>query len=72
MSSDVTDSTARAMAIQNVTNLLAQTFSSQFIFPVLGHDDYGTLKGQRLGYMELGNYWRQWLPTDALQTFNKG
>jgi hypothetical protein len=72
VSSDVEDSAARVMAIQNVTNLLIHTFSSQFVFPVLGHDDPGALKGQMIGYTELGNYWRQWLPTDAIQTFNKG
>jgi len=72
VSSDVVDSATRVMAIQNVTNLLGHTFSSQFVFPVLGHDDPGAFKGQTIGYTELGNYWRQWLPTDAIQTFNKG
>jgi sphingomyelin phosphodiesterase acid-like 3 len=62
----------RVMAIQNVTNLLIHTFSSQFVFPVLGHDDPGALKNQLIDYTSLGHYWRQWLPTDAIQTFNKG
>ncbi|XP_050536756.1 acid sphingomyelinase-like phosphodiesterase 3a [Daktulosphaira vitifoliae] len=72
VSLDVNDASARVVAIQNVTNLLSHTFSSQFVFPVLGHDDPGALLGQRIGYTELGYYWRQWLPTDAIQTFNKG
>lgn len=72
VSSDVADMHTRVMAIQNVTNLLIQTFSSQFVFPVLGHDDPGALKNQLIDYTSLGHYWRQWLPTDAIQTFNKG
>lgn len=72
VSSDVSDPAARAIAIQNVTNLLIHTFSSQFVFPVLGHDDPGAIRGQKITYTDLGNYWRQWLPTDAIQTFNKG
>lgn len=72
VSSDVVDLPTRVMAIQNVTNLLTQTFSSQFVFPVLGHDDPGALKNKLIDYTSLGHYWRQWLPTDAIQTFNKG
>lgn len=72
VSSDVVDMHTRVMAIQNVTNLLIHTFSSQFVFPVLGHDDPGALKNQLIDYTSLGHYWRQWLPTDAIQTFNKG
>ncbi|XP_050428631.1 acid sphingomyelinase-like phosphodiesterase 3a isoform X2 [Adelges cooleyi] len=72
VSLDVRDAAARVIAIQNVTNLLSHFFSSQFVFPVLGHDDPGALLGQQIGYTELGYLWRQWLPTDAIQTFNKG
>ncbi|VVC44532.1 Calcineurin-like phosphoesterase domain, ApaH type,Metallo-dependent phosphatase-like [Cinara cedri] len=72
VSSDVVDVNKRMMAIENVTNLLARTFSSQFVFPVLGHDDPGALKGTYVKYTESGHYWRHWLPTDAIQTFNKG
>ncbi|PSN35949.1 Acid sphingomyelinase-like phosphodiesterase 3b [Blattella germanica] len=58
--------------LQNLTDLLKHTFSSQFVFPVLGHDDpnpglhYGT------GYKSVGNMWKNWLPPEAIQTFNKG
>ncbi|XP_030756670.1 acid sphingomyelinase-like phosphodiesterase 3b [Sitophilus oryzae] len=51
--------------IQNVTDLLRKTFSSQFVFPALGHDD-------PLARRELGRLWRQWLPTDAMTTFETG
>lgn len=51
--------------IQNVTDLLRKTFSSQFVFPALGHDDPSARK-------ELGKMWSQWLPTDAMRTFETG
>ncbi|XP_050302558.1 acid sphingomyelinase-like phosphodiesterase 3b [Anthonomus grandis grandis] len=51
--------------IQNVTDLLRKTFSSQFVFPALGHDD-------PLPRKELGKMWRQWLPTDAMKMFETG
>ncbi|XP_066258235.1 acid sphingomyelinase-like phosphodiesterase 3b [Euwallacea similis] len=51
--------------IQNVTDLLRKTFSSQFVFPALGHDDPSSRK-------ELGKMWSQWLPTDAMRTFETG
>lgn len=51
--------------IRNITFLLGQTFSSQFVFPVLGHED-------SLSFHHLGELWRQWLPTEAVQTFEKG
>ena len=58
--------------LQNLTDLLRHTFRSQFVFPVLGHDDPnpGLQFGQ--GYKEVANLWRHWLPTEAIQTFNKG
>lgn len=59
-------------AIQNLTNLLRNTFSSQFVFPVLGHDDPGSSPGERLTFGDLADYWKQWLPTEAIQTFKTG
>jgi sphingomyelin phosphodiesterase acid-like 3 len=58
--------------LKNLTHLLRHTFSSQFVFPVLGHDDPnpGLHFGQ--GYRDVANHWRHWLPTEAIQTFNKG
>ncbi|XP_039277687.1 acid sphingomyelinase-like phosphodiesterase 3a [Nilaparvata lugens] len=53
-------------ALHNLTTLLRNTFSSQFVFPVLGHDD------PTKPYKFLSNLWRQWLPNEALSTFNKG
>ncbi|CAB0018340.1 unnamed protein product, partial [Nesidiocoris tenuis] len=53
----------RMEALKNITDLLSRTFSSQFVFPVLGHADPQEPE-------KLGQLWRQWLPTDALQTFN--
>ncbi|BES88133.1 sphingomyelin phosphodiesterase [Nesidiocoris tenuis] len=55
----------RMEALKNITDLLSRTFSSQFVFPVLGHADPQEPE-------KLGQLWRQWLPTDALQTFNTG
>ncbi|CAG2054128.1 unnamed protein product [Timema podura] len=56
--------------LQNLTDLLRHTFSSQFVFPVLGHEDPNPALGQ--SYREVADLWRHWLPTEALQTFNKG
>ncbi|XP_039301343.1 uncharacterized protein LOC120356479, partial [Nilaparvata lugens] len=56
-------------ALQNLTSLLRNAFSSQFVFPVLGHDDPGSSPGERLSYGDLADFWRQWLPTEAIQTF---
>nr|CAD7601325.1 unnamed protein product [Timema genevievae] len=55
--------------LQNLTDLLRHTFSSQFVFPVLGHEDPNPALGQ--SYREVADLWRHWLPTEALQTFNK-
>src|SRR5699024_8606791 len=51
--------------LQNVTDLLGKTFTSQFVFPALGHDDPMAKK-------ELGKMWSRWLPTDSMHTFAKG
>lgn len=53
--------------LRNITDLLGRTFSSQFVFPVLGHED-----GQGNSFRRLGELWRHWLPSEALQTFEKG
>ncbi|XP_062552572.1 acid sphingomyelinase-like phosphodiesterase 3b [Armigeres subalbatus] len=57
---------ARMELLRNITELLSRTFPSQFVFPVVGHDD-GTLN-----FGQLGELWRHWLPSEALQTFEKG
>ncbi|XP_055703393.1 acid sphingomyelinase-like phosphodiesterase 3b isoform X2 [Phlebotomus papatasi] len=53
--------------LRNITELLGRTFPSQFVFPVLGHED-----GQSGNFRRLGELWRHWLPLEALQTFEKG
>ncbi|XP_037906380.1 acid sphingomyelinase-like phosphodiesterase 3b isoform X3 [Hermetia illucens] len=53
--------------LRNITELLGRTFPSQFVFPVLGHED-GSISDFRL----LGELWRHWLPSEAVQTFEKG
>jgi hypothetical protein len=59
-------------ALQNLTHLLSHTFSSQFVFPVLGHDDPGSKPGERLGFKDVAQLWKHWLPSEAILTFNKG
>lgn len=51
--------------LNNLTDLLRRTFSSQFVFPALGHDD-------PLYRKDLGNMWSRWLPTDSMTTFESG
>ncbi|KAG5881295.1 hypothetical protein JTB14_031085 [Gonioctena quinquepunctata] len=51
--------------LQNLTDLLGKTFSSQFVFPALGHDDPFPRE-------ELGRMWSRWLPTDSIKTFEAG
>ncbi|RZB40966.1 hypothetical protein BDFB_006353 [Asbolus verrucosus] len=51
--------------MRNLTDLLRKTFSSQFVFPALGHDDPTAKK-------DLGRMWSRWLPTDSIHTFAKG
>lgn len=60
--------------LRNITELLGRTFSSQFVFPVLGHEDvpYNDYKDYKSFLHSLGGIWRQWLPVEALQTFEKG
>lgn len=52
-------------AVRNVTDVLSRTFSSQFVFPALGHNDPPPSR-------RLVDMWMQWLPTEALQTFETG
>jgi sphingomyelin phosphodiesterase acid-like 3 len=60
--------------LRNITELLGRTFPSQFVFPVLGHEDVqnNDYKDYKSFLASLGNIWRQWLPLEALQTFEKG
>ncbi|XP_049793804.1 acid sphingomyelinase-like phosphodiesterase 3a [Schistocerca nitens] len=53
-------------ALSNITALMKTFFSSQFVFPVLGHDD----GPQR--YSDLFELWRTWLPPEAGNTFAAG
>lgn len=59
--------THRMDVLRNITDLLSRTFSSSFVFPVLGHED-----GQLNDFKHLGELWRHWLPLEAVQTFEKG
>ncbi|XP_049870345.1 acid sphingomyelinase-like phosphodiesterase 3b [Pectinophora gossypiella] len=52
-------------AIRNITELLRGTFSSHFVFPVLGDTD--PAPSQRLTSL-----WMKWLPLEALHTFENG
>ena len=58
--------------LQNLTDLLKHTFSSQFVFPVLGHDDPNPGLHFGTGYKAVGDMWKNWLPPEAIHTFNKG
>lgn len=51
--------------LENVTDLLKRSFSSDFVFPSLGHDDPHKLKN-------IGEMWRLWLPPESMHTFEKG
>ncbi|XP_037948178.1 uncharacterized protein LOC119679742 [Teleopsis dalmanni] len=59
--------TKKLEIMRNITDLLGRTFSSQFVFPVLGHED-----GTTTNFRHMGELWRHWLPTEALHTFEKG
>ncbi|XP_031639378.1 acid sphingomyelinase-like phosphodiesterase 3b isoform X2 [Contarinia nasturtii] len=61
--------TRRLEVLRNITDLLSRTFPSQFVFPVLGHDDG---LGHGINFRILGELWRHWLPNEALETFNRG
>lgn len=53
------------LLIQNMTDLFLAKFSSQFVFPALGHEDFHSRK-------ELGIVWSRWLPSESMNTFEKG
>lgn len=55
--------------LRNITELLGRSFSSPFIFPVLGHEDGSSGLHK---YRQMGELWRHWLPTEALVTFEQG
>ncbi|XP_063981857.1 acid sphingomyelinase-like phosphodiesterase 3b [Diachasmimorpha longicaudata] len=55
----------RLQSMKNLTDLLSHTFSSQFVFPALGHEDIG------LNFSQIASLWKHWLPSEALQTFEK-
>ncbi|XP_043276367.1 acid sphingomyelinase-like phosphodiesterase 3b isoform X3 [Venturia canescens] len=63
--SDKMSKELRLQCLKNLTDLLSRTFSEQFVFPALGHEDVG------LSLKEIATLWKHWLPTDALQTFEK-
>ncbi|XP_038222972.1 acid sphingomyelinase-like phosphodiesterase 3a [Zerene cesonia] len=56
---------SKYQAIRNITELLSMTFSSHFVFPVLGHTDPAPSE-------RLTNLWSHWLPLEALQTMKHG
>ncbi|XP_068085178.1 cyclic GMP-AMP phosphodiesterase SMPDL3A [Anabrus simplex] len=56
--------------LQNLTHLLKHTFSSQFVFPVLGHQDPIPPRNDK--YHAISKMWRNWLPPEAISTFEKG
>lgn len=64
------------MVMQNLTDLLRHTFSSQFVFPVLGNHDFypqNQLPPRRHPtYKRVAEMWRYWLPTEAIDSFEKG
>ncbi|KAK0080158.1 hypothetical protein PV325_000371 [Microctonus aethiopoides] len=55
----------RLESLKNLTDLLSHTFTSQFVFPALGHEDVG------LNFNQTAILWKHWLPSEALQTFEK-
>lgn len=55
----------RLQSLKNLTDLLSHTFTSQFVFPALGHEDVG------LNFSQTAILWKHWLPSEALQTFEK-
>ncbi|KAK9709508.1 Calcineurin-like phosphoesterase [Popillia japonica] len=52
--------------LKNLTDLLLKTFTSQFVFPALGHDD-PTLRKEKLGKI-----WSRWIPAEAMDTLETG
>ncbi|XP_024946147.1 acid sphingomyelinase-like phosphodiesterase 3b isoform X2 [Cephus cinctus] len=55
----------RIQSLKNLTDLLSHTFTGQFIFPALGHEDTG------VNFTQIAHLWRHWLPNEALVTFKK-
>ncbi|KAJ8681956.1 hypothetical protein QAD02_017748 [Eretmocerus hayati] len=51
--------------LENLTRLMSHTFTDQFVFPVLGHED------MNLNLSQIANLWRNWLPDEALVTLRK-
>ncbi|XP_071455401.1 acid sphingomyelinase-like phosphodiesterase 3b [Hetaerina americana] len=64
------------MVMQNLTDLLRHTFSSQFVFPVLGNHDFYPQNQfpprRHPTYKRVADMWRHWLPTEAIDSFEKG
>ncbi|XP_070501702.1 acid sphingomyelinase-like phosphodiesterase 3b [Chironomus tepperi] len=60
--------------LRNITDLLGRTFPSQFVFPVLGHEDVqnSDYKDYKNFLVNLSNIWKTWLPPEAVQTFKIG
>lgn len=56
----------RLQCLRNLTDLLSRTFKEQFVFPALGHEDLG------VSFSQLAALWQQWLPQEALDTFETG
>lgn len=54
------------LVLKNLTDLLLKTFTSQFVFPALGHDD-PTLKKEKIGKI-----WSRWIPAEAMDTLQTG
>ncbi|XP_069358332.1 acid sphingomyelinase-like phosphodiesterase 3b [Maniola hyperantus] len=52
-------------AIRSITELLRMTFSSHFVFPVLGDTDPAPSQA-------LTNLWSHWLPLEVFDTLNSG
>lgn len=55
----------KLLLIKNITDLFFTTFSTHFVFPALGHDDFNPKD-------ELAVIWRRWLPAESMETFEKG
>ncbi|XP_058791126.1 acid sphingomyelinase-like phosphodiesterase 3a [Phymastichus coffea] len=56
---------SRMRYLKNISDLLSHTFTGQFVFPVLGHEDAG------LNFSRIANLWRNWLPDEALVTLRE-
>uniref|UniRef100_A0ABD2W3D3 Acid sphingomyelinase-like phosphodiesterase 3b n=1 Tax=Trichogramma kaykai TaxID=54128 RepID=A0ABD2W3D3_9HYME len=56
----------RMQYLKNITDLLSHTFTGQFIFPVLGHDDV-----RLLNLSQIASLWSNWLPDEALVTLRE-